>query len=634
MASAGGKRPLLLVRIFIALFALVTVAAGSAAAQTEPRPAGGEGWAEPAREKFRWLFGDGAEEAAAPVDLVPNLTRFRRTVRSARKLYLAGDMKEAIAEYRKALNQFEAFVRDLPPALPAFGSLDEGLAVYDEFAIKLLGPIHLEPKKQYTAAVFEVFERRRICRRMLCLKKAGVIELHDVPAALLKREAELLERIYDIERQSITARSRESDALRKELDAVRRKLEAASEAYAILTGARRVPLDGVITGTLNDNELILDFNLLRDRLVIGVIAKEGAEYYQVPMKREEVDREVVRLQKKLKEYRLGDRSTFMGHAWKEPCRRVYRRLFGKTPPIPDSKTVIFVLPDRSLWYTPFSALLDAEDTPFGRNRVVSLIPSVDMLELARSRRAHPAYSDANRTLLLFESRPRIPEEEALAALGAEAGGKRKRRRVPPHERMRRLILTNPVYPEPSPVTDRLRKLFKECDAWFGPAATPARFMRYNNTLPGALLAAVPFAVGDSFDKSAAPSFYFSPGPNGKRQAPVRRFFDMAILSRLTVLPTAWFEMRDPDDPVGEGPLFAVSAFFYAGMPAVLMNYSDPTWGSEDTFITGVLEAIAGGKSVFDALAAPERSLPTGVDSSFSGRPPDWSGWILYGDPGR
>ena len=49
--------------------------------------------------------------------------------------------------------------------------------------------------------------------------------------------------------------------------------------------------------------------------------------------------------------------------------------------IASDKSTVFVIPDRSLWYLPLSAMLDAEDLPFGRDRLVSVIPSVDTAEI-------------------------------------------------------------------------------------------------------------------------------------------------------------------------------------------------------------------------------------------------------------
>lgn len=109
---------------------------------------------------------------------------------------------------------------------------------------------------------------------------------------------------------------------------------------------------------------------------------------------------------------------------------------------------------------------------------------------------------------------------------------------------------------------------------------------------------------------------------------------MPMYSGMTVLPIAWFEIRDPDNSNGDGPLLTCLALLYSGSRISLINYSDPNWGSEQPFLTTVLKKVAAKETPIQALADAPRELPSGMDSSFNGKPPSWSGWILLGDPER
>jgi hypothetical protein len=47
-----------------------------------------------------------------------------------------------------------------------------------------------------------------------------------------------------------------------------------------------------------------------------------------------------------------------------------------------------------------------------------------------------------------------------------------------------------------------------------------------------------------------------------------------------------------------------------------------------------LEKAAENGPLSQVLTAYARELPAGLESSFSGTPPSWTGWILMGDPGK
>jgi hypothetical protein len=342
---------------------------------------------------------------------------------------------------------------------------------------------------------------------------------------------------------------------------------------------------------------------------------------------------VFKLQKKLREFTLGARSTFMGHAWKEPSRRVYRTLLGRLPPVPATKTTIFIIPDRSLWYLPFAMLLDTEDRPFGRDRLVSLIPSADMLRFVRLADRKALESSNASSLLLFESLPWASEEDIKEAIPRRISRKKGSRSMSEGQRIERLILTNPVYPRPSDIVLKIQKMFKRFDVWVGPTATINHLVQYKGQGPGLTVMAIPLAMTDRVTTDRQPSLFFSPDKRGRRRFEVRRLFETPLISPLIVLPTCWFDLPDKDSPLGEGPLLLSTALFYAGMPMGLVNYSNPDWGDNDPFLLAIFDKVAGGVPPGKALAEYTRMMPAGLDSSFSGRPPAWSGWIAFGDPG-
>ncbi|MBI5252773.1 MAG: hypothetical protein HY912_25025, partial [Desulfomonile tiedjei] len=292
-----------------------------------------------------------------------------------------------------------------------------------------------------------------------------------------------------------------------------------------------------------------------------------------------------------------------------------------------------VIPDRSLWYLPFSVILDSEDRPFGMERLVSLIPSADMLKFVRASGAKTKNAGFNGELLLFESIPWIAEEDVKESSGGHAGRKKVAPKITEEERIEQLILTNPVYPKPSEIVVTIQKIFRKFDVWVGPAATMDRFREYKDRADDVAVVAVPLAVTDGVSPDRQPCLFFSPDKKGRRQMGIRDLFSMPLGSRLAIVPVSWFDVPDKESAVGEGPLLFSVALIYAGVRMGMLNYSDPNWGSDEPFLLSILKKAAQKATASQALGAYTKEIPAGLDASFSGRPPAWTGWILTGDPG-
>jgi len=583
-------------------------------------------------KQYRWLFRERqTEEIPAPVTRTTGLDQLDREIKEARKLYLSGETDNAILKYRSALDNFEFIVNDTPPGDPLLNEMEDRFPIYDELATKILGPLHLEPKEESTGQVFHLLEKRRICRRNIALKKAGVSKFADVPDRLLNEESDILRKLSQLRSDLSNADNRRLAAeLKSKLAQVRGSLEKSSNRFAMLRRGVPPSLDQVRNELLRDDEMILDFNLLQDRLVIGVITKTTGVYYQISAKRADIDAAVFNLQDKLREFAYGAKSSFMGHAWKEPCRRIYRALMGKIPPLPRDKPSVLVIPDRSLWYLPMSVMLDPEDRPFGADRLISLIPSADMLAFIRT-----SGQTYNRTvygtdLLVFESIPWVAEED----ISKGNARKKSASKMSEGEKIEQLILTNPVYPKPSEVVVSVQKMFKKFDVSVGPTATVDQLLDRTQRSAHSSLLAVPLAVTDSVQPDRQPCFFFSPDKRGRRRFEAGRLFAHPLESGLLVLPISWFDMADRENPLGEGPILLTTAMFYSGVNMGMINYSDPNWGSEEPFLLSVLKKISEKIPMKKALSDYKRELPAGLDSSFQGKPPSWTGWILLGDPGK
>ncbi|MGO9568243.1 MAG: CHAT domain-containing protein [Desulfomonilaceae bacterium] len=587
-------------------------------------------------KKYHWLFREHSpEEPVRETESATVLEKLDREIKLARKVYLSGETDNGILKYRSVVDLFESIVDDIPPGHPLLNEMEQRFSIFDELATKILGPVDLEPREDLAGQVFHLMEKRRICRRNLTLKKAGVLAFFDVPTSLLKEESEILKKLLEIKEDVPTSDVRQTEAtLKTKLAQVRKSLQRSSPRYELLRRGTPPPLGEVCRELLGKDEMILDFNLFSDRMVLGVITTEKGIYYQVPVNRAEIDKGVFQVQEKLREFTTGERSSFMGHAWKEPCRRIYRTLLGKLTALPSDKSTFFVIPDRSLWYLPLSAMLDAEDRPFGRDRLVSVIPSVDMLRFARSSVQKKLQTSAAGDLLLFESLPWIAEDDVREGASSDSPGKKVSQKTGEEEKIERLILTNPVYPKPSEIVISIQKMFKKFDVWVGPTATAERLLEYKDKGEDVTVLAVPLAMTDTVGPDHQPSFFFAPDKRGRRKFKARGLFVAPVPTSLMLMPISWFDAQDLNTSLGEGPLLLSTAMSYAGVRMGLLNYSDPNWGPDDPFVLGLLKKVAEKTLPGEALAGLARDIPAGLDASFSGKPPSWTGWILMGDPGR
>ncbi|MEW6112120.1 MAG: CHAT domain-containing protein [Thermodesulfobacteriota bacterium] len=582
--------------------------------------------------RYRWLFKKEKEAPTQETERLPLLENLDQEIKQARRIYLSGEVENAILKYRSLVDHLESALNDVPPGHAILTEFSERLQIFDELTAKVLGPLHLEPPKNAVGQVFHLNEKRRICQRNLILKKAEIQGFFDVPERLRQEEARILGDLITVRLEpSESPMRKKQDELRAALDEVRSSLQKRASRHMLMRRGLAMSLAEVQKDLLGPNEILLDFSLFRDRMAVGYITREDAVYHQVAANRAEIARGVFHLQEKLQESSLGKSSSFMGHAWKEPCRRMYRAIFGQLPALPSEKTTVFVIPDGPLWYLPFSILLDPEDRPLGRDRLISLIPSVDMLRFARTVAKSDNPEGPSAGLLALESIPWISDEDMRQGSPRKSKGQKKVENLSEGERIQRLILASPVYPKPSNILIKLQKLFKKFEVWVGATATADRLVDRKGAPPEVTLLAVPAAVTDKVEEETQPALFFSADKGGNRTVYARDFFRMPLKSQLAVLPTAWFDLGDRETVLAEGPVLLLTSLIYAGIPTALINYARPDWGEDDPFLAAVLKGTAEGTPPRRALAEYSRQMPAGLDTSFAGKPPAWAGWILMGD---
>lgn len=125
---------------------------------------------------------------------------------------------------------------------------------------------------------------------------------------------------------------------------------------------------------------------------------------------------------------------------------------------------------------------------------------------------------------------------------------------------------------------KVQKIFKNFEVFVGPTATVNRFLEVKPRSEILAILAVPLGVKDTISGETQPKFFFSPDKTGERRFLVKDLFSVPMSNGLTLLPISWFEVKDPENSSGEGPLLLNLALLYSGSKLTLINYSDPNWG--------------------------------------------------------
>jgi hypothetical protein len=540
-----------------------------------------------AKRRYQWLFGGEGAQKQAPQEASDVLNRIDQEVKAARKLYLAGEGEKGAVKYRGAIDRLESALDATAPGDPVLTEIAKRFSVFEEAAARILGPLHAELGEDSSGRLFHLFEKRRLCRRNLVLKKAVPAD-GGVDKELMKR-----------------GRAPSLDQFRKEI--------------------------------IKPGEMALDFNIMKNRMAVGVITRDKAVYHQAVANAAQINQGVLALQEKLKEYSLAGQTSFLGHAWKEPSRRLHRMLIDAFPKLPEDAATVFIIPDEGLWYLPFSVLLDGEDGPFGANRLVSMIPSGEALAALRKAPGRSSKNDSPRpSLILYESLPWASEEQLKqTANPPKQAGKGRDRSAPSEgERIERLILNSEVYPKPTEIVSKIQRLFKKPHIKAGPQATLEGFMEHGGLAAEVVLVAAPLAMVDAVTDGRRAALFFSPDKTGHRRLDLAALFSTVIHANVAIFPTAWPDASDKSAISGEGPLLMMTALFHSGTPFGMINYAKPDWGDDDSCLLGVLEKIAKGATPGRAWAEFPRTMPANVDSAFAGTPPSWAGWMLFGDPGN
>jgi CHAT domain-containing protein/tetratricopeptide (TPR) repeat protein len=222
--------------------------------------------------------------------------------------------EEAVASYREALQTIETLRQGTVRADEARTTFlattkdvfDEAVAALAELALasNAAGGSLQGPSLAYAAEAFRVVEQSRARSLLDMLSEGGAEITQGLPADLVKRKQENLERQHEIAqelsgvsltgeppKESVEKLEEELEKLSVEYDSIENQIRGSNPRYGALTSAQPLTLAEVQQRVLDDQTALAEYALGRENSYLWVVTKTTAALYRLPG-REQIERQV------------------------------------------------------------------------------------------------------------------------------------------------------------------------------------------------------------------------------------------------------------------------------------------------------------------------------------------------------
>jgi CHAT domain-containing protein/Tfp pilus assembly protein PilF len=563
---------------------------------------------------------DLATSLESPSILAPTLLQ-RAKVRSDQ-----GRFDDARSDIENALKIVESTRQNIAGQQLRMGFFATKRAFY-EFYINLLMRLdELHPKGDYKRQALEASERAR-ARGLLDLLAEGRIDLSQgLDPDLRQQEGLISDELSSVQRELRTGnlspeRTRKLRAQLKDLDQRREQLDweirGRNKQYDRVRYPAPLDLSEIQSRLLDDRTALLEFALGEEGSTLFVITRETMTSYKLPAAGD-IAKRVRRLRLALEKQSVLTKRDYLDLAY-----QLYQDLLAPASDALAGKPDLLIAPDGPLYYVPFEALLTEpagdrsfRDLPyFLRGHSITYIPSASVLAGLREPREE-----------------RVPTERkqiaVFAPFATSGSGASSRTRAPASANAGESPWSYEPLPASLQEASAIAGLYPGAALSFVAGAAGEDTVKHDPAVAAArrLHFATHAQVDERYPERSALVFSGNKGEDdGLLQ--VHEIFNLKLSADLAVLSACQTALGK--EVTGEGLVGMTRAFFYAGVPSLVVSLWNVIDGSTPAFMLDFYKDLDRLNDKAKALQSAKLAM---IERGSYSAPSYWAPFILIGEP--
>ncbi len=532
-----------------------------------------------------------------------------------------GRLDQALSDIEAAVKTIESVRRNIAGQQIRTAFFASRQSYYELYIDLLMELAERHPEKSYRAEALAASERSH-ARGLLDLLAEGRIDLSQgLDPDLKERDDRLTDELARIQTElrtkkpspgritELRSRLDELDRLREQLDW---EIRARNPRYAQVLYSDPLTLREIQEG-LDEKAALVEYFLGERRSLLFVVTKEGLSSYELPPA-STIAEQVLRLRKALERESPLTRATFLDSAF-----RLYKDLLAPAEEVLARKPELIIVPDRDLYYVPFEALLTEpggdrlyRDLPYLLHRhSIAYVPSASVL--AGLRAPEPKGSPRER-LVAFAPFATPARESGVSRDGSGEAG----------------FWSSAPLPASGREVAGITALYAGAARQFLNGEATEENVKQNPVVAaaGRLHFATHASPDERHPELSALILARPDGRPGDGLLQVHEIFNLKLSADLVVLSACQTALGKR--MTGEGLIGLTRAFFYAGVPSLVVSLWNVTDGPTPELMVEFYRDLDQSGNKATALRSAKRAM---IERKSYSHPSYWAPFILLGRPG-